>query len=150
MTTTFREILGKPSAAIRAMCDGLEEQSQRRGFRIDMQTFGFSSNKVCFGCAATCAAQKTTGRTLKWDTIAGVTTRADALGVDAHDLETFEIAIDNLRRGSGCLQPLLDYFGVCNAMIIPAPDLPHLSNYTWPDGLPAYRAFADQLEENGL
>lgn len=56
------DYISKPSEALKAMVDGLINQSKRKDFKIDMKYFGRGVKGVCFGCAATCAIQQITGR----------------------------------------------------------------------------------------
>jgi hypothetical protein len=50
--------LYRPSDALEAMCDGLEDIDARADFSIHMSTFGKFEGGLCFVCAATCAAIK--------------------------------------------------------------------------------------------
>ena len=47
--------------ALQAMVDGLKRQSKRKGFMVDMVTFGNVSPETCYGCAATCTLQEMYG-----------------------------------------------------------------------------------------
>lgn len=100
----------KPSRAIQYMLDGLLKQSKRRNFKIEMMTFGsvdrINQNKVCFGCAATCAVQEISGKNLTpamfrncyykddW-----VTATSENLNFHRLQLRDFEFAINSFRIG---------------------------------------------------
>jgi len=117
---TFREILGKPSDALQAMVDGLREYSARSDFRIDMDTFGMVHNDVCFGCAATCAIQKATGKyllDLKYNRLDGLwyNIKAEFFAVSKSELVAFENAINAARLGD--VSSLLAYYGIIDNCI---------------------------------
>jgi len=112
---TFREILGKPSSALQAMVDGLREYSGRKDFVVDMGSYGHVEGGICYGCAATCAVQKTLG--LDYLSVGYSYPRSSKdlgseqlLGVDSRDLCAFETAIDQARKGD--LWELMGYFNV--------------------------------------
>ena len=84
------------------MIDGLEKQSKRDGFEIDMESFAYYADDMCFGCAATCTVQKIAGTNLPADNAGAVDFQFEAveLGFDnLTELRDFENAIDDARRG---------------------------------------------------
>jgi hypothetical protein len=101
MKTTFKELTqNKPSLAVKAMIEGLRKAKNRSDFKIDMSTFGASEDGICFGCAATCAVAQLTGKNLPPKIIDETLDAAKWLGVELEDMESFEAAIDGLRRGT--------------------------------------------------
>lgn len=50
---TIKEICDRPSKALRAVAEGLENLPKTGKFKVSMNTFGEVRNGVCFGCAAT-------------------------------------------------------------------------------------------------
>lgn len=105
-TINIKKTVKKPSRALQLMVKGLQEQSRRKYFRIDMSSFGHSSRisyttnkRICVGCAATCAIQKLAEKNLNVNNIEWVTSRARALRFKVEELESFEIAIDYARAG---------------------------------------------------
>lgn len=142
----------KPSDAVMAMILGLEEQSKREDFVIDMESFGMRRKLegrgiVCLGCAATCALQKMTGINLTEDVICGNATRAEALKMQALEMEVIEIMFDRLRQGDSYL--LFTTYGV-NPSIVPPFNLPCLYSHNWRDGLPEFKAFYNFLIQHYL
>ena len=108
--TKIKDIISKPSQALKAMIDGLREQDARQDFKIDMGTYGWvDPGKVCYGCAATCAVQKVTGINLDIASIS-LENQAHRLGVEESDLDDFQTAIDTARSGS--MAELFNYFGI--------------------------------------
>lgn len=147
MKTEIKEILDKPSKAVRAMIEGLKKQSQREDFEVDMHHFGGSesfNSRLCFGCAATCATQEAFKKNLSADEISERKSRAIAYGVDIKSLEDFEMAIDDFR--SGLCHALEEYYEVD----IPYFQLPPLQTWNWESGLSEYEKYADLLEKHGL
>lgn len=150
---TFRERLGKPSAAVQAMIDGLREM-EGKGAMVNMGFFFLVSDRECFACAATAAVMKATGcdwgharaelssnKGLLWPAFAKV------LGPDVEpdDLEYFEKAMDRFRMGRTC--DLFHYFGV------DYPDLAadwELWTCGWEDQLPRVEVYRDKLIALGL
>lgn len=104
----------KPSVAIKAMIEGLETIPNGK-FKIDMSVFGGSSNQYnyCYGCAATCTIQQLFAvRFNSTQDIGRPWQRAEILSIHYLDLESFEHAIDKLRRINTI--PLLQYFNSRN------------------------------------
>lgn len=137
-----------PSSAIRAMINGLRNQSQRDDFSVDMLTFGAHIGSTCFGCAATCAVQQATGINFTRDSIKSCVSKSKAVGVSPLHLQQFEYVIDDLRLGA--IAPLFEYYDLDIPRELICLDLPLMVNSTWEDSLPAYEALAAELEKSGL
>lgn len=105
----IRETLKVPSAAIQSVIDGLEHQSKRDDFKINMRTFGEVDGNICFGCMATCSIQEVAKRNLSLDNIHHSLKRANALDMDQFEIIYFENAIDSLRCGR--IGALMAFFG---------------------------------------
>ena len=115
----MKDFCKKPSEAIRAMLDGMQE-IPNGDFKLHMDTFGDYSRYsvegghkiVCFGCAATCTIQQATGKLFKFEPTAvyDVVTRSRYLHIDREDLGIFEHAIDDFRTGG--VRKLGNYYGV--------------------------------------
>lgn len=148
----FKDLLKVPSAAIRAMVEGLREAP----IEIRMGTFGAvdyhldcftppsSENQtICFGCAATCTVLRLlpSARDKYFDLR------------NKSDLGEFEDAIDELRTGHP--GDLIDYFDLPSAEVDEIYrraqffGLPHLVSDFNPEDLIPYERFADRLEEIG-
>jgi len=147
-TKTFREIIGKPSAAAQAMVDGLRRHSQRPDFRISMTTFGFSCGEVCFGCAATCATQE--AAQVNYDTISINYTGARAVvcGVSESDLWKFEGAINSFR--TGFTFSLLAYFGLSHMYREGFNERFKLQSSDWKNQLEAVEILIAEWRELGI
>lgn len=143
---TFRQILKKPSAALEAMCDGLLRFSRLKGFVVDMSTFGRSEGSVCFGCAATCAAQQASGCRFNTEDIWHFWTQSKTAGVDEYDMDDFEMAINSAREGS--LGRLFDYFGVEAPSYRPWRGF-SMNNNNWRSQIPAVRKLIRELKAAG-
>lgn len=105
----IKNFVKKPSEALGYMIQGLLEQNNRRGFIINMTTFGEKNDRTtCIGCAATCAIQKIMNKDYSPATIDKLDTRAQYLEIIPTDLMDFENAIDQARRVN--LQDLFVYF----------------------------------------
>ncbi len=146
---TFKEMCdNKMSVAVRAMCDGLESQSKRKNFIVDMHYYGLSRGKICYGCAATCAAQKIAGVNLTAVTIDESKDRAKKLGVDQLDLDMFEFAIDSFRQGK--TGRLKRYFDLPWGDVEVPDQRWNLEDDDWREQLPEVLDYAAELEEAGL
>ena len=109
MKTILGTIEGKPSNALQAMYDGLLKQDKRIGFVVNFRFFGgVLSDKVCFGCAATCALQEISQVDLNPGNINLVGERAKAYGFENDETTRFEITMDYARNGN-----LYLLFGFC-------------------------------------
>lgn len=155
---TFYELCeGKMWRAVEAMIVGLETQSKREDFIINMSLFGEYSEKrtVCFGCAATCAVQQLTGINLTASNIRQLGHPA-ALNTEYEDTIAFEGAIDNLR--TGYIDELAEYFNLlsvdvrCSALhrlsvhYESIDYLPMLNSQDWEEKLHRYRVLLRYLK----
>jgi len=155
----IKEILdNKPSNAIYAMIEGLKEARGWDDFEFDMKTFGGYGydQDICAGCAATCAVQKIAGKRLNTGNVFHIELRADRLGFNLRDLESFERSIDALSLGfAGNLYTLFEYFELEDdtALLDAAPGLqmglPELGNSFTDEDLEPYTKLADALKANG-
>lgn len=145
------------SSAIRAMVNGLYNQSKRNDFEIDMDTLGEASKirEIFYGGAATCAIQEATGMNFTPDTIGDITVGARAyyLHVDASDLGKFESGIDELRCGDP--DEMAKYYGIDDFFVATNYNmddfyLPELRTENWRELISAYENLADELENVGL
>lgn len=146
---TYKDILGKPSAAVRAMIEGLKDYGNRKDFVVDMKSYGGSIDGTCFGCAATCACQKASGVDYNSKNINSEWDRSLVSDVSMADQYCFEACIDELR--CGCPQGLMVYFNLpyCrdHGDIIAGC---RMDSENWRDMLPNYEQLADALEADGI
>lgn len=154
--TTMRRLCdGKMWKAVDAMIKGLKKQSKRKGFIVDMFSFGdYDYGKhVCVGCAATCAIQQLAGVSFKGDKIRYTDARSEFVNVTYNDLQTFQYDIDSFRKGylNGGIGGLLHYFHIKTTLIPEIMEqfelLPPLENDTWKEHLPKYQKFCDYLKK---
>jgi uncharacterized protein (UPF0276 family) len=103
----IKDIISKPSEALQAMVDGLLEQAQRKDFKIDMLTFGYYTNKLCYGCTATCTVQKLLNKNLTEENI-NSDYHSEFYGIE--NIREFENVIDSAR--AGFLKSLFNYFNL--------------------------------------
>lgn len=145
--------LTKMSDIIDVMVYGIETQSRRDDFKVDMNTFGRVDEEqpgVCFGCAATCALSTLTAipftvakhTTEGWFTEIKRTYNYERLMGAWVEIESF---FDNLRRGF-----------ISEAWQIPdqiffdhLSGLPRLETDSWRENLHRYAEAAKQLREAG-
>lgn len=144
------ETLGKPSVALQKMVDGLRTQSQRTNFLVTMGSYGCCDGKMCYGCAATCAIQATTGIDYPSDKpFTGPDERAEIQKIAKEDLQLFEMAIENAR--SGGLLKLFVFYGVGEKHNEEKHDDNFkLSTEDWAYGLPAVDQLISELQAEGL
>jgi len=152
---TFRELCkDKVSTALQAMIDGLEFQSQREDFRVDMATFGaftYFENKVdpiCFGCAATCTVQQLSRVNFTDSQINSLEERSCLTIRNSDDLDRFEYAIDCARMGN--LISIFDYMGDRDSHEFSDDDLWDMSTDDWQEQLPLVQDFVEMLKLKGL
>lgn len=171
-------VQGKPSVVVRAMINGLEKAQRRKSFVVDMWTyFGLDDDeKVCVGCAATCALQELTGINLVYREVKHVlneynlrllddsmTKLAKIFQARKDDIYLFEKVVDRLRSGYvGESNNPVYLYGYCRMPIPQIQELekereslgiilPPLEGSTqWPKNLRHYRRFARFLEARGL
>ena len=91
--TTVQNMTAKE--IIMAMVEGLKNPV----IKVKMDTFGESTKGVCFGCAATNAVCKISGKVFTKENI-DEDFRNQFLKTDGQFLNIFELGIDNLRAGS--------------------------------------------------
>lgn len=146
----------KPSDLLFAMIKGLEKQSKRKDFKIDMGTFGdarwVTGNKqICFGCAATCTIQEIAKKKLDPSNIAYLLDRAKLLGFEEGELNQFESWVDLMRRGNdssiynSSTIEALEHLYDCS-LPEPIENLKPLHTRNWKKNIKAYRAYANQLK----
>ena len=111
--------------ALQAMVDGLERQSKRKGFVVDMKTFGEDGGETCFGCAATCALQEMYGVNFDASNVDPRGERARALGERWQRLNRFEYDMDSARCGY-----LAGLAALCGINNYEGADW-YLSSYNW-------------------
>jgi hypothetical protein len=135
---------GKASDVIDAMIQGL--QNIPENFKINMGTYGNSIDEVCYGCAATCAVMRISGKTFAPGNILSSILRSKITGYSEFEEKQFERAIDELRLGNHFL------LGYLVGVDLPEPNIPldELETHNWGKLLPAYEAYRDQLREAGL
>lgn len=94
---TFEQKVKSMSAKeiIMSMVEGL----QNPVVRVDIDTFGEVIDNVCYGCAATNAICKISGKTFNIENIGYRDGRAEFINSDPYFLMEFEVAIDFLRSG---------------------------------------------------
>lgn len=143
----------KPSEAVFAMVEGLKYYREQENFKIKMSSYGEVKDKVCFGCAATCAVQYLYKHNFTLEEIGSLTNQANALNLDKRELCNLEIAIEDLR--SGCpLFFLLNFMGrdaasdVMSTYLYPTP--PSLNDDFTDDQLDHYLHFANWLKDCNL
>lgn len=142
------DYISKPSEALQAMIDGLANQSKRLDFVIDMGTYGSTNGKTCFGCAATCAIQQITDRTLTTKSIgvSNLSIRSKSTGIDKEDYSIFEDAINSARQGY--LSDLFDYFKLEHDY-----DFDYrfdMVSDNWEEQIPKVEELINELKERGL
>lgn len=144
----IRDFVKLPSQIIFAMVNGLESQSQRLDFEVQMHTYGYYSEEenMCFGCAAICAIQEITGINLNKNDFPG---KHLALGFSAADLQLFESTLDDL-RSDGYYEGLFSYLGIDLPAKLPVPVLDRLETHNWREKIGAYEAFASELLKMGF
>lgn len=153
---TFKERLGKPSAAIQAMIDGLREIAEEGVVSIDMEFYATSVRGRCVVCAATAAALRATETpavklrdAISPETPGGWGLMANVMGTGIEDLREFETAMDMLRRGDP--GHMLRYFEVpADSPAYTEKHKWHLDTHTWYQSLDHVEKYRDQLIEMGL
>lgn len=145
MNNFFVDKLKKPSAAVRAMIDGLIEFDQKENCEVNMKFYA-AKGFVCMACAAGSAVMKATGT--DYTSTKGRIGRADKLGVTWVELFEVELRLDGFRQGKQVGQAHLgELFGT---VLPPYPSLPELTNRNWRKNLPEYEKYAEFLESKGL
>lgn len=154
------ELAPKPSDAVKAMIDGLEQFPDDQ-FQIDMSTYGYKpswADSICYGCAATCALFQLGGRRPEAVGVAlnVFEDRLEALQISRDDFQRgaydFELVIDSFRCGR--TTPLYAYYGTDpddpRIPWIDAAEMWRLSTGNWRDQLPKVKAYLVRMIEAGL
>lgn len=152
MKHLIRNYVQKPSQLLQLMVDGLNKQSARPDFAIQMDTFGTSRGSMCYGCAATCALQELAKVSFTTDDINSTEERAEATGFTWFEVDKFELAVEMARVGR------LDKMCENAALIIegfpahlPFPEKGWwLRNYNWREELPKVESYIELLKSQGL
>lgn len=167
MKTFYEWCDGKIWKAVEAMIIGLETQSKRDDFKINMGHFlvvsvpSGESKNVCFGCAATCALQQITGinlppnKMLSWsysDLNGGSFTTGSEMRskvLEISDLVIAENALDRFRQCN--FHILASYFNKYHVFPGAFYDkvfqmLPMLHSETWQNNLQPYRVLLRYLK----
>jgi hypothetical protein len=96
--TGLFENINSVSDVILAMTEGLKKE----WVRVAMQTYGdVSSQKICYGCAATNTLCQLMGEPFNASNISSLSKRVDKInfGISKNTLMRFERALDRLRQG---------------------------------------------------
>lgn len=152
----------KPSEIVEVMIQSLEKLDKDKRFRIDMDTYGFQKNKVCYGCAATATliglypekGEKFLNCQLDIDE------REEFINDGLPDKERlaivneFENSIDELRCGSikAFLRLWMGYsqaLKIQNEYFDSEPDW-HLETEDWDEKLPNIQKFKEWLISKGM
>jgi len=161
---TRKQFLGltRPSEALTAMCDGLLKAERRKGFGIDMGTFGRvervegeeGSGKVCFGCAATCAIQEAANVRFGPENIAGLgrrrkmVNRSTGTRLTDNRLMSFERVMDSARRGY--LYQLFSFFGFNGEEALLWMLRWRMDTANWKEQIPAIRKAIREMRKEGF
>lgn len=142
---SIKHYLPTPSAALTAMCDGLEAEH----VQVDMSTYGEKRNGVCYGCAAT----NTIIEAVPWlglEDLAENGAEGFAYVVpDDYKIEVsrFESSIDDARLGG--IKLLFAFYGLDVPVDLVLPTFSMLSN-NWKSEIPAARRYAEYLQREGF
>lgn len=156
-------LIPKPSMLIRAMIKGLREEPNDH-FEVDMTTFGYVHRDVCYGCAATATilnltdisvASNSTIRDRDFTILnysiypsSPYAAECQNMHEQVYELET---TIDTVRQGTHRdnrpAEALRGYYGY--KVPPPKDGLPYLESRNYKEFLPAYEAYAEQLEKEG-
>lgn len=142
---------GKPSAALRAMRDGIQEHDAAGG-KIDMDDFLATYDNGLYICATTCALQKLKGKQITYEALG-----PDFMGSNAEfsefwgstpdDLGRFEMAMDYACEGS--LGSLSRYMGANLPADLREHDL-LITTEGWRAQLPELSRVIEKLEAAGF
>ena len=130
-----------PYEVIDAMIQGLKNPS----CKINMHSYGFSTEGMCFGCAATNAIQYLADKKFTPDNINSLSSRSKYLNINTRDLEYFEDAINNLRCGYISMANLyLNNLGIKPIEYNQEKDYPRLTTENYMENLHVYEHLRDQ------
>lgn len=140
----------KPSAALQAMVNGLEMSDKERGFKIQMEIFGFYNRekKVCFGCAATSAIRATLNKPFPDRLISYISDRAKFAEASYEDFYVFEDVIDSI-RDSMHIGKLFHYMKIYNNTIEVDNDW-SLLNHNYLTELPKVKKYIKKIKKLGF
>lgn len=143
MTKSFKETVQAMSGKeiVMAMVNGLLHGY----YTINMGTFGNTEDGICFGCAATHCVTEISGVKFDPETIYYRVDRCKVLDIDYAFLDSFENAIDSLRKGY--FHDYNDWAKSINISLLPRPveSLPFLYTDSWKDNIQAYIDYANTL-----
>lgn len=142
---TFEERVRSMTAKqiIMAMVDGLK----RPKTKIDMDSFGYTENGVCYGCAATNTICRIGKITLSADQIRGTSKHALALNGNDKFVTHFEYAIDNLRSGNVYGYNLYASESGFSEIEDTSEELPYLDTHNYRENLEPFVRLAEAQEE---
>lgn len=108
---SIRDVLGKPSAAIRAMVKGLKKYDKKKDYNIDMGWYGYydESGGPCLVCAATCTVMEAMRKPIPKEKVGSFIGRLECLGLEYLELFAFEKAMNEARKKN--LDILFEFFG---------------------------------------
>ena len=155
----MRDFCPSPSQSVRAMVSGLRTARQTKDFRINLEGYAFLhcsgiEEKICYGCAGTCAILEALGIWDRRNEYADYRGRGkkeeleSLTGVVYDDLHYYELVIHDL--GEGDTVWLSKYCDVDIPQSATLPDLPLLDKSYSEAELQQYEAFADALKTAGL
>jgi len=146
----------KSLKSVSDIVDTMIKGLKREWVTIDMTSFGYSEKGICFGCAATntlCELMKESF----YDSEIYSREGKFGYGITSHELELFEGAIDDLRRGEVedflCnLQKIshLFRFEIPTLGQIGHKELPIMTTDTWKEDIISYEAYRDYLISKNL
>ena len=134
--------------ALQFMVDGLKRQSERKDFKVAMDTFGHYSEGTCYGCAATCTIQEIAKKDLNELSLDETESRAQDLKFDLKQLDRFESFIDDARIGN--LENLFAFMKK-NTLHKPSYDGRfYLNTNDWESQLPKVEKLIAELKEKNI
>ena len=159
----MRDVCPNPSDAVRAMVSGLRTARETKDFRNNLEGYAFlhcsgaektgNLQKICYGCAGTCAILESLGLWHRRNEYAdyrgrGKKAKLESLtGVVYDDIKRFELDIHDLGEGDPVW--LYKYYSV-DPSLGGDPSLPLLDRSYSEAELQQYEAFADALKTAGL
>jgi len=146
----------KSLKSVSDIVDTMIKGLKREWVMIDMTSFGHSKNGICFGCAATNTLCELMQESF-YDS--EIEYRVDKFGdgIASHELELFEGAIDELRRGD--IEEFLFNLGKISHLFsfelptlgqIGHKELPIITTDTWKVEIISYEAYRDYLISKNL
>lgn len=130
-----------PADAIDAMIRGLRTAKERKDFQVNMGSYGArDASNVCFGCAATCAIMEAAHVWFTPDNIHPRESRASTIGVPRVELQIFEQAMNDFRRGY-----VSELFAFFDQKCVLPQRLWYMTNRNWEDELPKVEDYLEAL-----